>query len=321
MAIDRITTKIETDYGTASQNNVSFQQTARITQEVSITDPVNDTSAAVLAAFGVIQLRSVHPFNQFLRCSEVNARRTSVNMYEVGADYSSSGQGKPNQSPLDQPPIIQWGWDVSEDEIDITATGKPILMKTGEPPRPRLRKQYRDRTITITKNLQRFDDLLFCMYAAEGGAVNSDPFTIAGITYPAGTVRLTQPGEAQSVSDDNFTYFVVTCGLTIRRIPDAMKSTTVFVDGSKVNYSDQHAWYRRVLAQGFYGPVRGTSPLKFARLFDDDKRPVVEPMLHDPATGFPIAKDTTTGVQDPTKAAWYAFQVYPSLPFSALNIT
>ncbi len=261
---------------------------------------------------------------QWLRCVDVTAERQSPVLFVVTARYDSpvNNANQPNNNdPLSQAPMYEWDTVSEEAEVDQDVNGKPIVMITGEPVDPPLRVTKRDLILRITQNTASFDPSFIVPYTNNGGAVNSD----SPLGQPPGTMRVNWI-KAQSVPDDDFSYYRVSAEFQFRR--GAPRTT------------DDKAFYRRFRAQGYfvyYVDPQDTSKKFLWHALNSDGTRVTRPVLHravdgaTPATNEPGVstnfdqdKAGTRIWPDPSNgswgtAEWYEFQVHDSLPFSALG--
>lgn len=304
MAIDQITYRIAQEGGIATDDNKSFTRTSRLTFQASSNSPYSDDVNTIGNDFAAPKIGGPHPFIPMMWSTHVNCRKVSQVMYEFDVDYL--GKGKDNKSPLDEDPIIETDFAISEEPYDVDYEGTPILFKTGEAPDPPIKDTWYDLVIRISRNLQKVDYALLAKYA---GAVNSDPF----LGLPPGTCKITEPPKTRSATWDTLTYYQCSMGITVRR-------------GIPGLFEDSEAWYKRTLAQGFY--VREFLPgantgnkTRVVHARDSSGEKVTKPILHSTHEGFKIPFDPDTGMQDPKKAEWYKFKpAKPPLPFSELRI-
>lgn len=138
----------------------------------------------------------VHPKNERLRCTRIEATTMTPRMYAVRAEYSSpermAAEGGVDSyptgtTPLDQPPEIQWGLTVETEAIDVAYDDDnkltvPVVNTAGQPLEPAIEREFRDRTLSFTRNEARFDSVLADEY---NDVVSTDVF----FGRPAGTAR------------------------------------------------------------------------------------------------------------------------------------
>lgn len=307
MAIDQITFPNNGQAsGSETQNNTQFVRTETLVAEITSNAPQTDNTNLIQAESGFFA-GGPHPFIPFMWATRVRTIKKTPILYELTADYAT--RGKQGQSPLDEPPVISFDFAINEEVIDVDYLGKPMIFKTGEQPDPPTRDTVYDQIIRCQRNISfaQWNPDLVSTYA---GKTNQDTF----LWFPPGTARITEPPRATSKQFDDFEYWEVTMGVQIRR-------------GIPGLYDDSKAWYKRVLAQGYYVNNAHTDKNSNIVAFTERARdksgvPVTRPVLHNVSTGGLIPNDPTTDLPDPTKAQWYEWLPWTRrpLPFSALNI-
>lgn len=298
--------------GASTQDNKRIVQEAKFSWTALASAPATDNTAIIEASSGLF-LGMQHPSLPFVFANSINTAKLSPNLYRISATFT--GRGMPGQSPLDEPPIIDYDWAVNEELIDVTYENKPMVFVTGEAPDPPIRDSIYDQIIRITRNLAWVNADMFTTYA---GATNSDYF----MGRPPGTCRLVEPPKASSRTYENFEYWQASMGIQVRR-------------GVPGLYEDSKAWHKRVLAQGYYVAARmadanGNIVVRTVRAYDQNNELVTKPVLHDPTgqyavngvKGGQIPYDQNTGLQDPNKAQWYEWLPWTRrpLPFAALQV-
>lgn len=301
MPIQDITYKIEQESGVQTQDNKRFDKTARLIYQATSNSPATDNTYIIGNDAAAPRIGYPHPFIPGLVSNGVVCRKVSTILYEF--DVTFTGRGKEGESALDEPPVIEYDFAVSDEPYDQGYDGKPITFVTGEPPDPPLKDQQYDLIVRVKRNLRYIDIDLMSRYA---GVTNSDYF----LGMPPGTLKITEPPRATTATDsDGSTYYQCSIGITVRR-------------GVPGLYEDDKAWWHRVLAQGYYvrtfvNSTSGATKIAHARI---DGEKVSKPILHGKVSGFKIPFNDD-GLQDPTRAEWYMFPPKKApLPFSALNI-
>lgn len=276
-----VTEKFAIDAGYESPNNQLFTTTARRYFDVILGG--SETILDVLTSTDLPQVPSLHPTIPFLRQSGLGVRRLSPVHYEVTANYGAQGNGKPNTNPLDEVAQVEFDAIVSEEEFDTDINGDAMVMVTGEAFNPRIRVPVYDNVIRVTRNLppNKVDPNTISAYR---NSVNNDNW----YGLPPGTVRITM-FKAQSISDDEQTYWRVSAEFQIRR--GAPRTT------------DDKAWYKRVLAEGYMACfAAGQKPFRFGGA----------KVLHKVSDG--------TYISNKANAEWYEFQVFESKSFNDLGL-
>jgi len=296
MATFEVTERIQgTDAG-ESDGQDSTHANSRFFHVLVIGDPTGVTAATVRALAPLPGIGMPHPQRPQLFCRRVNVDKVSPVLYEAEAEYFAPTGGE-QESPTLKPAVLRWSHAITDEEIDQTAQGLPIITVTGESFDPPIRRQFGDLVLTIERNVAAFDPLLATEYLF---TTNSDAF----MGFPPGCVLCTQFQADLVTENENFQYWSRTIAFQFRR--------------GAPNTIDAKAWYRRVRAEGYYIriPTRNGSAdpanadRKLFRAFDSEGQPTVKPVLHSIATGELIASNDA--------AQWYEFPVYPSKPFSLL---
>lgn len=296
----------EEESGIETQDNRRFTGIATYNWTAVGDSPGTDTADLIRAQSGLFA-GGPHPSIPFLWATKIVCKRVSPIYYELRGDYAT--RGAQGQGPLDEPPIISWGYALSEDIIDRDVDGKPMIMITGEQFDPPIRDTVYDQVVRCQRNISfdRWNPDLTSYYA---GKTNSDTF----LWFPPGTCRIVEPPTATSKNYDNYEYWDVTMGVQIRR-------------GVQGIFEDSKAWYIRRLAAGFYvagiGPT-GANGQKPKPMIPNDSKgaPITKPVMHDKVTGQQLANDPNTGLPDPTLAQFYEFLPWTrtQVPFSDLNV-
>ncbi len=307
--------------GEETRNASTSNQDATIVFDV-LTDNTDDDEAVALIGPGIPIPLQAHPSRPWLRCSRRRANQLEPNRWEVTAEYESVQGGQGNNSPLDAPPKIRWATLHRDEEIDEDYEGKPICTILGEPIEPRMRTNKPDLLLVVTRNLPDFNPGVIIPYMMDGGAVSSDEF----LNQPAGTARI-HDLEANSQEATDFVYWTATAQIRFRRgVPSR-------------NVTDEQAFYRRVLAQGFFvrKPLLFTNPVQYiiTRALDGGGQPASKPVPHyvrettitETINGVPtqVAKkpgeQIKADINDPWPfAQFYMFRDFQTLPFNSLGI-
>lgn len=255
------------------------------TREFDVTADTNSyTSFDVAGLMSDPVLRGAFPQDVFLRCNNIQIRKTAPFMFLVSVSYFT--QGTLGGGPLSVPPSIAWGSLVTEEEIPYDINGNGICTVLGEPFDPPPRTPVYDRILRIQRNLANYDENWAGLFR---NAVNSAPF----FGFPTGTVR-TVALDGQSVLDDTFSYWSVTGEFQIRKAPP--------------NSSDQYAWWTFVQAKGLYVKKSG----KVVLGLDDNGNPTTVPVYHNTSTGAQLGRG------DPIQ--YYKFQMLPTADLNAIGL-
>ena len=218
----------------------------------------------------------------YVWCKRASLVQASPILWFVTVYYEGTLSDNFN-SPLLDPPDIDWDDVSTEEEIDTDFDGKPIVTKNNEPIEG-VRAEFPDQTLSIRRNLATFSPYLQARYRR---SVNSDTFQ----GWPPGTGRLVKYS-AKRVRDALNGYWVVNATIQFRfpfRVPAAQ------------------AWYARVRHEGYY--VREGDYIW--RACDQRGEPVTNKVL---------LKEDGTREFNANNAYWQTFKRYEPLPYSALGL-
>ncbi len=301
--------------GEETRNTSTSNQDATIIYDILTDDPSDDESVVMIGP-GIPLPLQAHPSRPWLRVSRRRANQIGPYRWELIVEYESIQGGQGNNSPLDAPPRIRWATLHRDEEIDEDFEGKPICTCLGEPFEPRLRTNKPDLLLIVTRNLADFDPSIIVPYLMDGGAVASDSF----LNQPPGTARM-HDLESNSQEAEDFIYWSVTAQVRFRR-------------GGKIT-SDENAFCRRVMAQGFYVrvPLLFTNPVKYiiTRAVDESGQPTTKPVPHYirettvTENGQQVVKkpgeQIKPSIDDPWPTAhFYEIQAFDRLPLATLGI-
>jgi hypothetical protein len=262
-----------------------------ITQGWQVTHSADATVEEVMAAVGLPKVGDRYG-STYLVVKSQNAQRVSpifsmvTISYEGEIGVSGEGQPDPNQTPINNPPVIDWSDEGSNELVDVDADGNPIQTVNGEKING-VTIEVSDPVLVVTKNFSNYSPHLIHAYRR---AVNSDTF--AG--FPPGTARMVG-ASAKLMNTANNLYWQVT-GRFKFRFP--------------YNTTPDKAWYARVLHEGFLAINNDTDELEHAKVNDEK---VVTPVALT-ITGYQIPSSAL-----PDAAVWLEFKLYDSLPFNALG--
>lgn len=259
------------------KRQIAFEATIEFT--VLVSDPQNDTVASVENS-GVFPRAGIntHPDSPSLECVKSTVTYDSPVQRRCVAQYST----RPIQEATEQgdEPVQGWSFSIggveSQEPFDRDADGKPIMTFTGERFDPPLMMDVSDVVLTFGTTNRAFNPFTLAQYQ---NALNSDTF----LGCPPGTCKMGVPTGSQNKDSDGNTTMNVSVSITIR----------FAAPGS----TDYKAWWRRVLAEGFY--VKSALGLR-VRAVDELGEPTVNPVLHNKTTGVEITNQTL--------AQFYEFQ-------------
>lgn len=311
-----VTETLNTDLTTQTDDGIHYLHTGQRVFQVVFDSAINCSTIAAKAAAGVPRPMDAYPGASGVFCINAHARRVSPLTCEVTASYSSIQYSLADidQSPLNAPPQIRFTTITTEESFDIDAYGNPMQLVTGEPFEPSIRVPVEDDVIEITRNMLTYDPVLWSSYSR---STNSDIF----FGLPPGTIHLNARDAVTQFAPNVGEYFTVSAKFVIRRA----------APGS----TDARAWWRRILAQGYYCVIPKevfNSPKDLlVRCPDDMGQPAAKPRLHrigcpwpynqmTATRGTPVALVSGTPFQDASKAEWYEYPIFYPKPYSALQI-
>ncbi len=266
-------------------------------------DPADDEVDAVLAP-GIPRVGSMDG-NRF--CNDVDAVRVGTSLlFEVFADYRSLAGEWPFRSlGADVRPEINWGIATTTEPIDVDAAGKPMVTTAGCPLDPPLSREFRDRTLTVTRRVRKFNSIDRDQWA---DTVNSDRF----FGYPPGLVRCVGISAGEIVEGRTLLYNEI-AQFVIR-----------YAKWGKV----RPGWRRRVWNAGTV-ERRADGTLK--TIVDADGNPYTQPVpldqngaKVDPSEPVRGSGKTPAGVEwigaPDGRGIWLLFEVYTKRRFKALKL-
>lgn len=220
---------------------------------------------------------------------DVDAQQKSPIYWEVTAKWSGDvGPDDPTDSPLNQPPEVEWTDVETSEEADEDFDGNPIVTVNGEPISG-VTMPVVDQVVAIKRNVATINTYAIGQYRR---SVNSDTF----LGWPPGTARLIKYS-AKNQYDDELGFWTISARIQFR-IP--------------YRTTPDKAWYARVLHKGRLvrnSPSDAASDAILA--VDGNQETVTEPVL---------LKADGTRETDPAAAHWLEFKRFNSLPFSALGL-
>jgi hypothetical protein len=221
--------------------------------------------------------------------SSVSPNRVSPIMWIVDVEYTGDTGPTPEDSPLDQPPIINWTDAETDEAVDQDYNGDPICTVNGEPIEG-IRKKLADQVVTIQRNYAAFNPFATAAYR---DSVSSDTF----MGYPAGTARLIR-FNAQQIVSPSLSYWDVTASIQFRM---------------PYNTTNQKAWWARVRHEGYM--IKSGSIIR--RALDTD---LVSTGPGEPVTRPVLLKSDGTIETTVASAHWLEFQLYGELPYASLGL-
>ena len=317
-----ITSIKETFSGFTSTSELDVRRAAR--KFTVAVDSANDNAESVRLAVGI---RPGDPlikdgvFDPFRVATRVDAKPRPNNpfLYDVTIPYatqSSNGQDDRGVHPLDRPPQVRGGDQVTSEAIDTDANGRPITTANGEGFDPPIQAPVADFRLVIAINEP---DVNFNRDRQFSNRVNSREI----FGSPPGTVKMApiqSDSRIEQFGDERVAYWRRTYRLDFRDPPDERP--------------EDQAWHRRVLHHGFLVRIDGINDnepfdlgqpgesivrkIKKAKE-DGDIAPSVPTQITSPIrldeTGFVIPPDAP-GEQ----SVWLNFQIYKTADLNAWGL-
>lgn len=271
-------------------------ETARTTVETYsvVTDSVSDGPLAVLATtdpttgLAIPTPNTPHPDDAFYLAGVPNVSLICPTFFNVTVPYSTRGgqdQAAQYNDPLAEPAEISWGDVASVEPIDQDADGNAILNAAHEPFDPPPAMDIKDTLLRIKRNEAAFDP---------DTKLTFDDTTNQHVFWGGKPGRARMAIPAADKVNASPSYWKVLYEITFRmRTP--------------VGVTDEKAWYRRILNQGYrYLDGDGVShPIL------EDGQPISQPKLL-AADGSILASDA-----DPV---WLEFKKYPPTDWGLLGL-
>lgn len=245
-----------------------------------VTDTAPTTERLVLLTGPA--LGSAHPRFAGLYCvsKSCRAKRKDLTAWELTATYQSvPANTQYVENPLARPAVISWSSVSYEEEIYKDIAGKTILNSAGDYFDPPIRVARSRWQVTYKRNRASVPTWIL-NYA---DAINSDEFTIGGLTIPRGYAKLDRIEIGPMQIENEIAYYEVGYTLTVQ----------------------PESWQPKILDQGLYEKVGGVR-----RRIRVNGEPVSEPVLLD-GTGQALADPA------PENAVYLTqYKAYRELPFA-----
>lgn len=233
---------------------------------------------------------------------EVEDEAADGKSWKVTAEWSSPTSGGLSANPLDRPAEITWSSETETQDIfrDYSSPPKEIVNTAGFPfdTLPQREVAYTQVQCTRNETVSFFRSTVLVLMGYYGFVVNSDAFTIDGVSIPMLKARL-HVRSAERITEGLVTYYRVSYVIQIR-------------DGQAGYESD--GWRERYLSRGHYclGDASGPFPDPPHPARDADGQIIEEAVPLD-ADGFYLG--------DPlgTPAVVGPFRLYREVSFAALG--
>ena len=262
-----------------------------IKESYSVVCDADDTLLDVYGADGLPDINDIYEGTVNCRVKSVDVQKVSLIFYYFNYTYEgATGPAGLEDSPINDPPSIQWSKISTEEAIDEALKDgggtEPIVTANGEPMEG-VTMALSDLVLTVKRNYLSID--LPATYAYLH-SVNSDVF--AG--FEPGVGRLTDFSATSVVAEElpSGAYWEVSAQITFRY---PWRTTP------------EKSWYARVRHEGYYEKIDGI----IKRAVDDNKEPVTKPVL---------LKEDGTRETDPDNAFWKEWKRYTPLSYNALGL-
>lgn len=258
--------------------NITHTQLYRVKTDNKLDDQVTVLQASALPFLG-----QTHPNDPSSYCNSLRARNEGASPYFWTVTATYSNEREASDSPLNDPVEYNWGTEQFQEVADTDKNGQGIVNSAGDPFDPPIMRDNSRRTVTITSN-QAFVPTWVLSYQ---DAVNSDAINIDNIGIGVGQAKCQQVSVSPVRQRNDVTYRIVT--LTI--------------------HLNNDGWGFKILDQGF------------RERDDDNKLQQITNEADGSEPTAPVLLDGSGKAQtDPTvaSAVFLDYDIYPSLPFSAL---
>ena len=201
---------------------------------MTASDPIDQA----INATGVL-VGSPYPNTTSLVCKQIGVTENKLTMMTVVANYGISTIVANDPNPLLRAPVISWKRSRQSLPVDTDINGNPILNSATDAFRSNSSRNFNIKFLTFKRWESSYNQSLADAF---DNAVNSDSFTIQGITY--------SPGQAQLVSYvpieeyQETARFVHVCYELEIRTPSGSGLTAL---------QQRHPFQRRLMDQGLRG--------------------------------------------------------------------
>lgn len=275
----------------------------------SATDDEHDVFAYALLP----KIGTAHPGDAASRCIRRTARPESHGQKKhwiFVAEYSDKWEIEEN--PLDDPAKTEWSTETFQTPVWETVDGKGIVNSAGDPFDPPAEKDDSRWTSITRKNIPDYVPTWIFAYQ---DCVNSDSYTLDGVTIPAGYSKISAISLGESQSRNDVAYRVLSLTIHHRGENEGTGSGSgSYGSGSgsdEINPWDLNlldAGMREIPADGDAGGTDGRRNILNAK----DGLPVSSPVPLD-GEGHAIDEPTLDNCN------WIQFQVYFEKAFGSLS--
>lgn len=193
------TLKKELSEGRAARNSRGVRTYTRVFWVETTSD--NDGPYAVGSATGLPIIGDVHPEDAGAWCTDLDVQNTSPwKGWTVTASYST--ERELSTTPTSDPAVITWSSEQFQRVAAFDKNGNAIVNSAGDPFDPPNMMDDSRRVVSVTKNLTVVPTWILTYQ----DAVNSDSFSVDGVTIAAGLAKMQSVtvGEEQSRNGTSF---------------------------------------------------------------------------------------------------------------------
>jgi len=279
-----ITYKGEIPAGRSAKNSLgirTYQRQFRLVTDSRSDGPYEIGSNANLPSIG-----SVHPEDASAWCRELTVDNDEpYTGWIVTANYSS--ERELSETPTSDPAFVTWDSEQFQKPAIQDKDGDAVVNSAGDFFDPPAMMDDSRRVVTVQKNLTAVPTWILDYQ----DAVNSDQFTVDGVTIAIGTAKM----QRVSVGAED-----IRNGTTFRQVTFTM-------------HLQRDGWDMQILDAGFRRIDPGDSTKRIAISLDDGTEPTT-PALLDGSGGL-LSNPT------PANAVFKTFSVYKTRTFSSLPLS
>lgn len=177
-----------------------------------LSDDPNESAATVRTASGLPLPGAVYPDDAAAYVIDRSARQPdeSTLLWEVTVTYAF--QVEEPEDPLDMNPVIRWESGLYTRAIHRDKDGDAITNSAGDFFDPPSMAEFPVAQVTVTKNLTAVPSAILTII----GAVNTDAFTIDGVSVGIGNARISAVSISEVKIEQETAFRQVTLGIELR---------------------------------------------------------------------------------------------------------
>lgn len=186
----------------------THQRMFRVTSDTATEDPY-DVARASAGGTSIPSIGDAHPNDASAFVSNIgppNRDKDNRKLWTVGVEYETLSADTPEENPLNEDALVEWGFTAYQKIIAKDAGGEPILNSANDPYDPPLEGEKYRLNVRIQRN-----ESSFTPGTADGhiNTVNDAEVTVAGFTVAAGKA-LMKDFSGRSAERSGTSYWVVT---------------------------------------------------------------------------------------------------------------